>query len=56
MVYTIMDFSTFSHEFHKSCIDPWLYEKGTCPMCKLNIVGDQEEVGTVFIHIHEWFV
>ncbi|XP_043867078.1 protein goliath isoform X2 [Drosophila mojavensis] len=36
------------HEFHKNCIDPWLIEHRTCPMCKLDVlkfygyvVGDQ---------------
>ncbi|EEB17225.1 protein goliath precursor, putative [Pediculus humanus corporis] len=26
------------HEFHKICIDPWLMEHRTCPMCKMNIL------------------
>lgn len=26
------------HEFHKGCIDPWLLEHRTCPMCKMNIL------------------
>jgi len=26
------------HEFHKSCIDPWLLTHRTCPMCKSNIL------------------
>lgn len=28
------------HEFHKLCIDPWLVEHRTCPMCKLNILKE----------------
>ena len=28
----------YSHEFHKACIDPWLLDKRTCPMCKLDIL------------------
>lgn len=28
------------HEFHKMCIDPWLVEHRTCPMCKLNILKE----------------
>ena len=28
----------FSHEFHKNCIDPWLLEHRTCPMCKMDIL------------------
>lgn len=26
------------HVFHKSCIDPWLLEQRSCPMCKLDIL------------------
>lgn len=27
-----------SHFFHKNCIDPWLLEHRTCPMCKCDIL------------------
>lgn len=41
-----------THEFHKSCIDPWLLEHRTCPMCKMDILkhygfaftGSQESI------------
>ncbi|CAB3384764.1 Hypothetical predicted protein [Cloeon dipterum] len=40
------------HEFHKPCIDPWLLEHRTCPMCKMDILkfygynftGSQESI------------
>ncbi|GFG33175.1 hypothetical protein Cfor_06759, partial [Coptotermes formosanus] len=40
------------HEFHKLCIDPWLLEHRTCPMCKMDILkhygfvftGSQESI------------
>jgi len=25
------------HSFHKKCIEPWVLDKGTCPMCKVNV-------------------
>lgn len=40
------------HVFHKSCVDPWLLEQRSCPMCKMDILrafgmhlnGSQESV------------
>eukprot|EP00040_Diaphanoeca_grandis_P030990 m.184509 g.184509 ORF g.184509 m.184509 type:complete len:445 (+) comp32194_c0_seq3:384-1718(+) len=29
-----------SHEFHKECIDPWLIERFTCPLCKYDILKE----------------
>uniref|UniRef100_A0A6A7FSN4 Protein goliath-like n=1 Tax=Hirondellea gigas TaxID=1518452 RepID=A0A6A7FSN4_9CRUS len=26
------------HEFHKMCVDPWLLNQRTCPMCKMDIL------------------
>ncbi|KAG8553530.1 hypothetical protein GDO81_003450 [Engystomops pustulosus] len=43
---------TCNHFFHKNCIDPWLLEHRTCPMCKcdilksLGIAADEEEPDT----------
>ncbi|RMC06647.1 hypothetical protein DUI87_16085 [Hirundo rustica rustica] len=38
------------HIFHRTCIDPWLLDHRTCPMCKLDVIkalgywGDTEDV------------
>ncbi|XP_041648332.1 E3 ubiquitin-protein ligase RNF128-like [Cheilinus undulatus] len=37
---------TCDHIFHKGCIEPWLLERRTCPMCKCDILkalGVEEE-------------
>lgn len=26
------------HVFHKSCVDPWLLDQRSCPMCKMDIL------------------
>ena len=31
-------FIFFRHVFHKSCVDPWLLEQRSCPMCKSDIL------------------
>ncbi|XP_044467524.1 E3 ubiquitin-protein ligase SDIR1-like isoform X1 [Mangifera indica] len=27
------------HQFHANCIDPWLRQRGTCPVCKFRMVS-----------------
>lgn len=47
---------TCGHIFHKACIEPWLLEKRTCPMCKCDILkalgvedeNDKDEVNASF--------
>lgn len=32
-----------AHEFHKTCVDPWLSSHHTCPLCKFDILGEDED-------------
>eukprot|EP00980_Cylindrotheca_fusiformis_P003965 scaffold871_cov130-Cylindrotheca_fusiformis.AAC.42 len=31
------------HEFHRSCIVPWLLKHYHCPLCRVNFLGDSED-------------
>jgi len=31
------------HAFHADCVDEWLRENSTCPMCKKPVVEDEDE-------------
>ncbi|XP_059404876.1 E3 ubiquitin-protein ligase RNF43-like isoform X2 [Carassius carassius] len=31
-----------AHEFHKECVDPWLLQHRTCPLCMHNIMGSDQ--------------
>ncbi|XP_021835443.1 E3 ubiquitin-protein ligase SDIR1 isoform X2 [Spinacia oleracea] len=32
------------HQFHANCIDPWLRQQGTCPICKLIVGSGTQDV------------
>ncbi|XP_072231499.1 E3 ubiquitin-protein ligase RNF43 isoform X2 [Leuresthes tenuis] len=33
-----------AHEFHKDCVDPWLLQHRTCPLCMHNIMGSERQL------------
>ncbi|MGH0168633.1 UNVERIFIED_CONTAM: hypothetical protein FKN15_064202 [Acipenser sinensis] len=35
---TLLSLFRLSHVFHRTCIDPWLLDHRTCPMCKLDVI------------------
>ena len=35
------------HEFHKKCVDTWLKDKLTCPLCKYDLIIEND-VSTAF--------
>lgn len=50
----------FRHEYHKTCIDPWLLEHRTCPICKMDILKHYGFIvssthAVYHIYMHMWF-
>jgi|688.fasta_scaffold382955_2 hypothetical protein len=37
----ILEITRCKHMFHETCLEPWLRQKGTCPLCRVSILGDQ---------------
>ncbi|XP_062289339.1 E3 ubiquitin-protein ligase RNF43 isoform X1 [Scomber scombrus] len=35
-----------AHEFHKDCVDPWLLQHRTCPLCMHNIMGEDKHISS----------
>lgn len=46
----ILEIIECKHMFHQSCLEPWLRQKGTCPLCRVSIFGENHR--RVFYRAH----
>lgn len=37
----ILEIIQCKHMFHEPCLEPWLRQKGTCPLCRVSIFGNR---------------
>ena len=35
---TLLSYLIHRHDFHRNCIDPWLLQNYTCPLCKCRVL------------------
>lgn len=36
----ILEIHQCKHMFHEECLEPWIRQKGTCPLCRVSIFGE----------------
>lgn len=36
----ILEITNCKHMFHETCLEPWLRQKGTCPLCRRSVLGE----------------
>ena len=36
----ILEITNCNHMFHQTCLEPWLRQKGTCPLCRRSVLGE----------------
>lgn len=38
----VLEITQCKHMFHEECLEPWLRQKGTCPLCRVSIFGERQ--------------